>query len=141
MSTREQAVAEAMTWLRTPYQHRAAVKGAGVDCAQLLIEVFSAIGKIEKFDVGYYPHDWHLHRDEERYLGWIKQYSTQVDQPKPGDVALFKFGRCVSHGAIVVAWPTVIHAFWRQGCVLADADNGVELKGRLDSFWSLWGNE
>lgn len=129
-----------MTWLNTPYHHQAAVKGAGVDCAQLLIEVFHRIGMIERIDVGNYPHDWHFHKDDERYLGWIEKFGHKVEQPKPGDIALFKFGRCVSHGAIVLEWPTVIHAYYQQGCVMGDA-NGVELKGRLHSVWSLWSEE
>jgi len=135
--TRQDVVAEAMGWLKTPYHHQARVKGAGVDCAQLLLEVYSAAGMIPKTDVGNYPHDWHFHRDEERYLGWIAKFAQRVEQPQPGDVALFRFGRCVSHGAIVIEWPIVIHAYFRQGCVLADA-NGIELAGRLDSFWSLF---
>jgi cell wall-associated NlpC family hydrolase len=137
MSTREAAVAEAMTWLGTPYHHMAAVKGAGVDCAQILIEVFSVIGKVPRIDVGWYPHDWHFHRSEEKYLGWIEQYAHQVETPKPGDIALYKFGRTVSHSAIVIDYPNVIHAYVGQGVILSDGES-AELKGRLDSFWSLW---
>ena len=137
MTTREKAVAEAMTWLNTPYHHQAHVKGAGVDCAQLLLSVYHDIGMIPKIDVGNYAHDWHMHNGEEQFLGWIQKYGKQVDTPKAGDIALFKFGRCVSHGSIVVEWPTIIHSYFRQGCVLANADD-VELKGRLHSFWTLW---
>ena len=32
---RARIVAEAMTWLGTPYHHRGKLKGIGVDCAQL----------------------------------------------------------------------------------------------------------
>lgn len=137
MTTREKAVEEAMTWLNTPYHHQASVKGAGVDCAQLLLSVYHAIGMIPKIDVGNYPHDWHMHNGEELFLGWIQKYGKQVEQPKAGDIALFKYGRCVSHGSIVVEWPTVIHSYFRQGVVLADV-NGNELRGRLHSFWTLW---
>jgi cell wall-associated NlpC family hydrolase len=134
---RARVVAEAKSWLRTPYHHRGRIKGAGVDCGMLLIEVFAAAGVIEDFDPGYYPHDWHLHRSEERYLGWVERHAHRVDVPLPGDVLLFKFGRCISHGAIVVEWPTVIHAYLRQGCRLARADQ-APLDGRLDSVWSVW---
>lgn len=136
MNIREQIVAEARGWLRTPYRHMARVKGAGVDCAMLLLEVYQATGLVPVFDIDFYPPDWHLHRGEERYLRHITEHAHQVAVPQPGDVALFRFARCVSHGAIVVKWPTVIHAYFRQGVVLADA-NGGELAGRLDSFWSV----
>ena len=71
---REKVIQEARTWLSTPYHHHAAIKGVGVDCAQILIEVYAAAGVVEKVDVGDYPHDWHMHRSEEKYLWWIKKY-------------------------------------------------------------------
>jgi hypothetical protein len=37
--------------------------------------------------------------------------------PEPGDVALFRFGRCFSHGSIVTEWPQLIHA-WHAGGVI-----------------------
>lgn len=136
MSVRDQIIAEARGWLGTPYHHMARVKGAGVDCAMLLLEVYQALGLVPAIDIAHYPPDWHFHRGEERYLSHIMAHATQVEAPLPGDVALFKFGRCVSHGAIVLEWPMVIHAYFRQGCLIADATGG-ELGGRLHSFWSI----
>ncbi len=138
--TREDVVAEARSWLGTPYHHQAQVKGAGVDCGQLLLAVYAAVGVIPETDVGNYAHDWHIHRSEEQYLSWVAKFAHQVETPKPGDIALFKFGRCVSHGAIVIKWPLVAHAYIRQGCVLTLA-TGNELRDRLHSFWSVWGDE
>lgn len=138
--TREQAVAEARSWLGTPYHHQARVKGAGVDCGQLLLAVYAAIGVIPELEVGNYAFDWHIHRSEEHYLGWVSKFAHQVETPKPGDIALFKFGRCVSHGAIVIEWPLVLHAYIGQGCVLTLA-TGNELRDRLHSFWSVWGDQ
>lgn len=135
---RKAIVDEAMTWLRTPYHHAAAVKGAGVDCAQILIEVYSAVGLADKPDVGYYPSDWMLHRSEERYLGWVEKYCRQVQTPAMGDIVLFKYGRCFAHSGIVVDYPRIIHAQREDGCCYADADNGV-LKGREVRFYSLFG--
>ena len=133
---RDEVIKEARSWLGTKYHHHAAVKGAGVDCAQILIEVYAAAGVVEKIDVGDYPHDWHLHRSEEKYLWWIKKFCRKVKSPKKGDIALFTFGRCVSHAAIIVDWPgEVIHSYIRQGVVLVSADD-AELRGRLHSFWS-----
>lgn len=123
---RAAVVAEAKTWLRTPYHHRARVKGHGVDCAQLLVEVFSNAGVIAKFDTGEYPNDWMLHRGEERFLGWIEKYARVViTPPLPGDIVMWKYGRSFSHGGIVTSWPEIIHAFIRERCViLGDATKG-----------------
>lgn len=135
---RARVVAEAQSWLGTPYHHRGRVKGAGVDCGMLLIEVFAAARVIEGFDPGYYPPDWHYHRSDEKYLGWVEQYARpQLHGAQPGDIALFKFGRCISHGAIVIEWPTIIHAFLRQGCRVGRADQ-APLDGRLVGVWTVW---
>ena len=57
-----------------------------------------------------------MHRDAERYMEGLLQYAHEIDgPPEPGDVALFRFGRCYSHGAIVVEWPRLIHAYWDVG--------------------------
>lgn len=134
----QRVVTEAHTWLGTPYHHAAAIKGAGVDCAFLLIEVFAASGLIERFDPRPYPMDWHLHRSEERYLGQVLEHAEQVETPEPGDIALYQFGRCVSHGAIIIDWPMVIHAQRPEGCVIGEGDQG-RLAGRLAGFWRLRG--
>lgn len=137
MTTRAAVVDEARTWLLTPYHHQGRVKGAGVDCAMLLIEVYRACGLIPDIDPRPYPPDWHLHRDEERYLGWVMRYAQKIEEPRPGDIALFQFGRCVSHGAIVVEWPAIIHSYINEGCVLADGTQGV-MAGRVRSFYSIF---
>jgi cell wall-associated NlpC family hydrolase len=54
--------------------------------------------------------------------------------PQPGDVALFRFGRCFSHGAIVVDWPVVIHA-WHKGGVLMTDGRQPLLAGRTVRFF------
>lgn len=137
MTTRAAVVCEAYTWLGTPYHHQARVKGVGVDCAMILADVYHACGLIPDIDPRPYPADWHLHRDEERYLGWIKQYTHQVDVPKPGDIALYKFGRCVSHGAIVVEWPLILHSYIGEGVLLSDGQEGM-MAGRLHGFYSIF---
>ncbi len=137
---RTAVIAEAMTWLRTPYLHRGAVKGAGVDCAFFLIEVYAAVGMIERFDPGYYPMDFMRHRDDERYLGWVDKFGHVVTDPLPGDVAVYKFGRSFSHGAIVLDWPNIIHSHRREGGVVLARGDGGELAKRDVVFYSLWGN-
>jgi cell wall-associated NlpC family hydrolase len=117
---RDAVVAQAELWLRTPYQHRQHLLGVGVDCAWLLIEVYHATGLIPSIDPGAYAQDWHLHRSEERYLGWLELYGRQIDVPQRGDVAVWKFGRTFSHGAVVVDEHRIIHAYRDIGVEFAD---------------------
>jgi cell wall-associated NlpC family hydrolase len=135
---RDLIVEETRSWLRTPYHHQGAIKGAGVDCAMILIKVFNNLGLMPDIDPRPYPPDWHLHRDEERYLGWVKEYSEKVEIPLPGDIALFRFGKCISHGAIVIDYPIIIHAVRPERMVImSDLSTSEALLERLDSFWSL----
>lgn len=136
---RQAVIDEALTWLKTPYHHAARVKGAGVDCLMLLAEVYTAAGVIEPIaDIPHYPRDWMLHRNEERYLDGLLSYCHPVAEPKLGDIALFRFGRTVSHGAIVLDWPNILHAYSDEGgVVLSSAANG-RLAGRLAGFYSPW---
>ena len=135
MSQRSVVIAEAETWLRTPYHHMGRVRGGGTDCLMLLAEVYESAGVIPHIDVPFYPPDWNLHRDAERYLEGLMPYAREIDgPPRRGDVAIFKFGRCFAHGAIVVSWLRLIHAWCDAGVVYADADQ-APLIGRLVRFF------
>lgn len=132
-------VMAAHNWLNTPYHHKARIKGAGVDCAQLLIGVYAEAGLIEPFDTGDYPPDWMLHREEERFLAWVNQYLVEVETPLPGDVAIWRFGRSFSHGAIVVDWPLFIHAYRVAGCVcFGSAGQDIDLARRAVRYYSFF---
>lgn len=134
-------VAEALSWLRTPYHHRGRLKGVGVDCAQLPLCVYANVGLLEAFDTGEYPPDWHQHREEERYAGVVLEHALEITAAEvaPGDLILWKFGRAFSHGAIVVSLPTVIHAERRAGCVmLTEIDQDDQLAGRPARYFSFW---
>ena len=115
-------VAGAREWLGTPYHHMGRIKGAGTDCLMMLAEVYEAAGVVPHIEVPFYPPDWHLHRDAERYLKGVMRYAREIQgPPQPGDVALFKFGRCFAHGAIVIDWPLLIHAWHNAGVLYANA--------------------
>lgn len=135
---RAAVVAEAETWLGTPFHHQGRVKGAGVDCAMLLAEVYERCGLIAPVDPGYYPPDWHLHRDAERYLDRLLLYARELEQPPlPGDACVFRFGRTFSHGAIVTAWPRLIHAYWAAGRVVWGDALRYPLAGRDVRFFGV----
>lgn len=138
MSVREDIVAEALTWKGTPFVHRAGVKGHGCDCLFFFLRVYQAVGLVGEVEMPDYPQDWHFHHSEELYLEGVKKYLREVTAPLPGDVALYTFGRTVSHAALVLDWPDCIHA-WHRGreVQLVDGLSSAELGGqRLHSFWS-----
>ena len=137
MSDRRRAavLTEAIAWLRTPYHHMGRLKGGGIDCLMLLAEVYEAAGVIPHLEIPFYPPDWHLHRGAERYLDGLTQYASEIEgPPEPGDAVLFRFGRCFAHGAIIIGWPRLIHAWHNTGVVYSDADQG-ELSARAKRFF------
>ena|ERR1700735_3870925 len=116
LSQRKAVVAEALSWIGTPYRNGADLKGIGTDCGMLLVRVFVDTFVTRPFDPRPYPSQWHLHQYAERYLGWIETFGVRVKgpdegrEPLPGDVVMFKYGKCYAHGAIVTEWPVVVHA-------------------------------
>ena len=137
---RQAVVQEAMSWLRTPYHHAARVKGAGVDCLMLLAEVYTATGLIAPPEIPYYPQDIMFHRGDETYLRGLLRYAHAVDQPQPGDVAIWKFGRMFSHAAIVTCWPEIIHAYRQEGQVTLGRGDTGEFADREVKYFSMWGD-
>ncbi len=144
-ATRAAVVAEARSWIGTPYHLGADVKGAGCDCAMILVRVFCDLGLVAPFDPRPYSNDWHLHRSEEVYLRLLLERAREVTraEAQAGDVVLFRYGRCFSHGGIVTrAEPfTMVHAFAPARVVLEErvshnAANARRLPdARFASYW------
>lgn len=139
---RAAVVAEARSWLNTPYHKLADIKGAGVDCAMLLVRCYVDTGVMPSFDPRPYPPDWHLHRSEERYVGWAARFGTPFDPatraPQPGDMVVARFGRCFSHGAIMTGPTTLIHAHARDLAVVEGDLTRIPFAGRECLFFSPW---
>jgi NlpC/P60 family putative phage cell wall peptidase len=137
---REAVVAEARTWMHTPYHHHARIKGVGVDCAQLLCAVFEAVGLVPPVDTGFYAHDWHLHRNEEEFSAWLAKFARLMPPgaiKEAGDVILWRFGRTFSHGSIHVGEGLLIHSYIERG-VIASRFDEEPLEGREMQHWSFW---
>ena len=105
---RQKFIAEATTWLGTPFRDQADVKGGGVDCAMLLVRAAADTGLITisgenpRWPRPYAP-QWHLHRSEEKFLSIVSQLGAEVQrEPIPGDVVVYQVGRCFSHGGIIL---------------------------------------
>lgn len=135
-----------MTWLRTPFRDCSDVKGGGVDCAMLLVRVFVATGIVAPLDPRPYSSQWLLHHDEEKFLGIVSRLGKEVDRaPIPGDVIVYKFGRCFAHGAIVIDAGHVLHAYQREDMVtispmrdpgLAQMKNGTPRPRKIFDVWA-----
>jgi cell wall-associated NlpC family hydrolase len=143
MTEREAVIAEAKSFLGTKFHHRGRVKGVGVDCIGYMLEVYERCGIIPHTDVPCYVHDFMLHSSEEIYLDGINRLAKRRpdgEPPEPGDMALFRFGKVVSHGGIMLTDRLMIHSFYGVGVCITDINSEVNLKGkshqlRLAGFW------
>lgn len=122
-------VAEARTWLRTPYSHQGRSKGLGVDCAGLVIGVARNLGLVAPdFDVTGYsrqPDGTLIERCGELMRAIV------ADQIAPGDVLATKFDQDPCHLAIVGDHPhglSIIHALCRSN------GRGMVVEHRLDTI-------
>ena len=133
-----EAVADiARSWVGTPYRHHARVKGAGADCANLPVAVYSAAGLMPAIDLGVYAPDWMLHRSAERFLAVVQDWAKEIQLPGVGDLVVMRFGRTFSHGAIHVGGGQVVHAYIRAGAVVVG--DLEEFKGRPMRYFTLFG--
>jgi cell wall-associated NlpC family hydrolase len=140
-------IAEARTWLGTPFRDQGDVRGpnGAVDCAMLLVRAAVDTGLVPPFDPRPYPPQWHLHRDEERFLTIVGRLGEEVDRaPIPGDVIVYRFGRCYAHGGIIIENDHVLHAYYKTGHVAICPLRDVELsylpdgKPRPFKLFDLW---
>lgn len=147
---RQRFIAEAKTWLGTPFRDQADIKGphGGVDCAMLLVRCAVDTGLLPPFDPRPYPPQWLLHRDEERFLAIVRRFGTEVERaPIPGDVIVYKVARCFAHGGIVLENGHIIHAFYKQKQVAISPMHDPELAclasgaPRPFKLFDLWATE
>ena len=120
---RAAVINEAVSWVNTPFRNCADIKGenGGVDCAMMLIRSFVDTGALLPFDPRPYPPQWHVHHDEERFLQLIIEQlgAIEIESPQIGDIGVYHWGRCYSHGALIINKDEVCHAFYKTGrCVI-----------------------
>lgn len=138
---RDAIINESLTWERTPHHNGARIKGAGIDCGQFPLAVYSACGLIPEITVPRYSAQFHLHckpteeDPKEWYLDIADKYGKRIKIPQRGDFALYKIGRIYSHGAIVMKWPRIIHAWVNVGVTQDIGDQG-HLFGRDVIFFT-----
>lgn len=142
---RDAVVAEAMTWLRTPFRHRSRVKGlgGGVDCAGVLLETYERAGCTPHIEPEAYVMQCMLHDREERFVRVLEKFGQEIPEAEArrGDAVVWKVGRSFSHGAILIEdWPgNVVHAVTGFGVMIAHGTKDGFLSGRKERrFFTLW---
>ena len=116
--TQDLIVAEALSWVRTPYHKHACIKGAGVDCAQLLVGVFEGTGLAPNVPV---PHGYStVVPNGSEYVDTILLYCDEIAESEAGrgDIVLYRTSHGWMHAGIIIEWPGhVVHAVEKRGVV------------------------
>ena len=144
--SRADVVREVRSWIGTPYHLAADVKSVGVDCAMLVLRVYADLGLIAPFDPRPYSSDWMLHRSEEIYLKLVRERAREIprEDALPGDLVMFKVGRCYAHAGIIVEINplTMVHAYKNARMVVEEiVGRNAEIVEKLGTaiFASYWG--
>lgn len=103
MTTRQQLIDEARTWLGTPYHHQGRVKGVGVDCINFVLGVAEATDLIpDGFSMEPYSGYGRI-PDPKKIIGGCERFMDRIDkkEARMGDVLVLRFVREPQHFAIV----------------------------------------
>ena len=120
--TRASIVAEARSWIGTPYRHQASLKGVGCDCLGLVRGVWRAVIGDEPERAPPYAPDWAESSGEEALARAAARHLQPVtcDAIRPGDVLLFRWREHLpaKHAAILTMPELMVHA--HDGAAVAE---------------------
>jgi NlpC/P60 family putative phage cell wall peptidase len=115
-------VAEARSWIGTPYRHQASLKGVGCDCLGLVRGVWRALHGDEPECAPPYSRDWAEAslRETLAEAGGRHLLAVEREQMQEGDVVLFRWRAALvaKHAAILTGDASMIHA--HDGAAVAE---------------------
>ena len=143
MATRADIIAQARSWIGTPYRHQASLKGVGCDCLGLVRGVWRELIGTEPERAPPYTPDWAEASGAESLAQAAARHLIPVTPADfaPGDVVLFRWRANLpaKHAAIVTSPETMVHAhdgaavaevalapWWRRRLAYAFRFAGVE---------------
>lgn len=143
-------VKEARSWIGTNYHLGAGVKGAGVDCALLILRAYQHCGIVPPDEEAHrLSQDWWNHTTEEHYKLRVVRHCVKTVEAvtyktmsgaRPGDIVLLKTtgSKLANHGGIVLEkWPLIVHAIAPRVCV-TDASKDFLWQFRTVEVYSPW---
>lgn len=134
--TRQDIVDCARTWIGTPFHHQGRAKGAGVDCAGLVIGVAHELG-LSDFDVTGYAHQ----PDEAMFRRVLDAQMDRVAREDllPGDVLTFAYEREQHLAILTTAAPAAIVHAWAKARRVVEHGLDDAFSARLRGCWRFRG--
>lgn len=116
-------VAEALSWVGTPYRHQGSRKGVACDCLGLVRGVWRAMYGAEPEKAGSYSKDWAEAGGKERLLDAAAAYFRvcAADDLVAGRLVLFRWrpGIPAKHAGILASRTSFIHAYEGQAVTVS----------------------
>jgi NlpC/P60 family putative phage cell wall peptidase len=134
MKNHNNIVAQARTWLGTPFHHQARLKGKGCDCLGLIVGVVDELGLKDRNGMKLAAYDEVTYSKEpdgayliQKLTGLLEE--VPIAEARAGDLALFKVRENPQHLAILTDYEGglgMIHSF---------APSRRVVEHRLDDEW------
>ncbi|MDY0313760.1 MAG: NlpC/P60 family protein [Bacteroidales bacterium] len=109
---RERIVTEAKKLIGIPFRHMGVTRG-GLDCKGCCWLAYYRAGiNLPQGDGKKYEVNWFWFADKQRYLDGLLKYFDFTDNPKKGDLVVFKCfdEEMITHGGIYIGNRSFIHA-------------------------------
>lgn len=113
-------VAEARSWIGTPWAPSGAVKGVGANCLGFLAGVARELG-LTDLVAAFAPYGGYALPPEPRaLLRGLRRHLARValSEARPGDILLFDLGEGLRHVGLLSAPGTIVHAHRSKGRVV-----------------------
>lgn len=122
--SRAAIVAEARSWIGTPYRHQASLKGAGCDCLGLIRGVYRTFYGSETEPITPYSPYWAEETGEETLRDAARRHLNEINATPLRDGAPLDLGNVIlirvrdrgiaKHAAIASGPDSIIHAYERH---------------------------
>lgn len=134
MTAAHEIVAEARSWVGTPFHWQASVKGRGCDCKGLIVGVARALGLPGADSLYAEMADYH-NVDERLLKRGLAECLDRADEPQPGDVLLLRVAAKPQHLAILSDNNRMIHTYGKGPRRVVEVPMGSIWWAALDSAW------
>ncbi|MEX4007459.1 NlpC/P60 family protein [Neoaquamicrobium sediminum] len=108
-------LAEAVTWIGTPYRHQGSTKGVGCDCLGLVRGIWRAVYGSEPEAPGPYAPDWAEAGGRDRLLEAAGRHCAEkaIHEALPGDLIVFRWRvhHAAKHVGILMSEHRFLHAY------------------------------
>lgn len=125
-------MAEADTWLGTPYRYGAAERGRGADCSGFVMAAYANALALK------------LPRNSREQMEWCAPVKGGVKKAVPGDLVFFATGKKdkVSHVGIYLGNGQVVHASTSKGVIISRLDDDYYTRtyhstGRVEPYYAM----